>query len=358
MASIIERKNSDGSLSYQVKIRKAGYPQVTETFTTKKEAVAFAKVTEAEMIRGSYKDVSHMKTILLSDLLDYWEPLAKTKKSYANDLKYRIAFWRSSPLANRPILNLSYKDFNDFRDSRISAGCASSTVKNDLAVIVSAWKVHPHSMGNVCPASATQRTLKPSKSRNRRLSQLEREYLFRNLEDTKCSDEKRKNRWAILVVRFALATSARLSEILFFEWQDIKGNVVHLRETKNGAERHVPLSPESLAVLEEAKALGGKFGKVFKTTKSAVDQSWRRALERARFEYKSDGGQDKDFLVDLHFHDLRHEAASTWARKVNNVFQLQLITGHRDVRSLSRYVNQNENDARELATAMQLAYTK
>lgn len=58
-----------------------------------------------------------------------------------------------------------------------------------------------------------------------------------------------------------------------------------------------------------------------------------------------------DFLVDFRFHDNQHEAASRWARDFDLV-KLKMITGHKDARSLLRYVNPDEEDVALIAATM------
>ena len=67
-------------------------------------------------------------------------------------------------------------------------------------------------------------------------------------------------------------------------------------------------------------------GRVFMTTGEAVKQAFSRCCKRAG-------------LVDLHFHDLRHESTTPLARKLPNIIELAKVTGHRDVNMLRRYYN-------------------
>lgn len=43
--------------------------------------------------------------------------------------------------------------------------------------------------------------------------------------------------------------------------------------------------------------------------------------------------------MDLVFHDLRHDALSRWAERGMSLPDLQAIGGHRDLRSLRRYLH-------------------
>ncbi|MHB9100889.1 MAG: tyrosine-type recombinase/integrase [Sulfuricella sp.] len=42
-------------------------------------------------------------------------------------------------------------------------------------------------------------------------------------------------------------------------------------------------------------------------------------------------------MADFNFHDLRHSAISRMAKVIPNIIELARISGHRDVKMLSRY---------------------
>ena len=46
-------------------------------------------------------------------------------------------------------------------------------------------------------------------------------------------------------------------------------------------------------------------------------------------------------MLNLHFHDLRHEATSRIAERLDNILELSAVTGHKDVRMLKRYYHPN-----------------
>jgi integrase len=172
------------------------------------------------------------------------------------------------------------------------------------------------------------------------------------------------------------------------------------RATKNEEPyRAVPLTSAAVAILVELKNRDGNVvklprGKVFRTTASAIKQSWERAVVRARDTYeretlmtglaangmsekdaaaeirkvKRSGGRtpakpkpphkvtltitqnlaDDPLLTDLHFHDLRHEATSRLAEKLQ-LHELMKVTGHKGTRMLARYYHPRAEDlARKL----------
>ncbi len=65
---------------------------------------------------------------------------------------------------------------------------------------------------------------------------------------------------------------------------------------------------------------------MFALTVNALKLSWQRLVKRAG-------------IVDLHSHDLRHEAISRLFEKGLSVPEVALISGHRDMRMLFRYAS-------------------
>ena len=136
------------------------------------------------------------------------------------------------------------------------------------------------------------------------------------------------NSWFRPVVLFAIETGMRRGEILSLTWENVHlgKRYVHLPDTENGDSRDVPLSPQALELLRDLLR-NIRFDQVvfclhFKVLKS----SWRRACSRAG-------------IIDLRFHDLRHEATSRFFDKGLNVMQVAAITGNKDPRMLQRYTH-------------------
>ena len=69
-----------------------------------------------------------------------------------------------------------------------------------------------------------------------------------------------------------------------------------------------------------------------------------RCVARARALYEvdcaaSDGKPAAEFLTDLRFHDLRHEAASRLFEKGLNPMEVASMTGHKSMQMLKRYTH-------------------
>jgi integrase len=153
------------------------------------------------------------------------------------------------------------------------------------------------------------------------------------------------------VVRFAIETAARQGELCRLDWRDVdlKKATAKLRDTKNGDDRIIPLSAKAVAVLKDLEGgITRLTGPAFGMTESALKQSFTRAVIRARKAYEKACLERKrkpaeDVLVDLHFHDLRHEATSRLAEKLA-MHELAKVTGHKDTRMLLRYYHPKAED--------------
>jgi integrase len=199
---------------------------------------------------------------------------------------------------------------------------------------------------------------KVDNARDRRLSAEEERYLMAALDDpgdaVKTKGKDRRNEWTPKVARWAIETAMRQGEILALDWKhvDLDKGTAHLPETKNGTARTVPLSLQAVAIIRPTeKVTPLRKGNVFPTTASAIKQSFARAVARGRRNYVADCLAASiepldDFLVDLTFHDLRHEATSRLA----DIFEMQKlmkITGHKDSRMLARYYHPRAEDLAE-----------
>ena len=133
--------------------------------------------------------------------------------------------------------------------------------------------------------------------------------------------------WGFL---FAIETALRRGELLAMERKDIYDGYVHLPKTKNGEPRVVPLSEEAKALLSLIKHTGRK---IIPQSENAFRLMWEKR--------KAEIG-----LLNLHFHDTRHEAITRMVRvRKLPVEVLAKITGHKKIDVLvNTYYNPNAED--------------
>jgi integrase len=140
------------------------------------------------------------------------------------------------------------------------------------------------------------------------------------------------------VLRFAIETGMRRSELLRVEWRDLDeaSRTLRIRMAKNGHPRTIALSAAALAALAGVQRHEDE-ARIFPMSANALRLAWERLKRRAGIE-------------DLRFHDLRHEAISRLFEKGLNVPEVAVMSGHRDPRMLFRYTHPRPEDiARKLA---------
>jgi integrase len=128
-------------------------------------------------------------------------------------------------------------------------------------------------------------------------------------------------------VLLAIETGLRRGELVGMRWRDIdwRQRVLRVPETKIGIPRTIPLSGKALAILFSLPA--GK-ATVLGITANALRQAWQRLRDRAG-------------AIDLHFHDLRHEAVSRLFELGLSLPEVAIISGHKEPRMLLRYTHLN-----------------
>ena len=315
----------------------------------------WARGIENEMDRGVFVNRAEAESTTLGEALTRYErEVSATKKGYEQE-KRRISFWQSHPLARRTLATLRPSDFAGYKNARLAAGTAASTIRNDLAIVSHMFTICLKEWGIPVQNHIKQiRLPRAPNARTRRLVHDEYERIERSFDSAeKTGGGTRTNIWICPAFSLSVETAARRSELLRLKWKDVDllGQVAKLRKTKNGdEERDVPLSLAAVAVLRALPRSAN--GKVINTTASAVDQSWRRCLARARRTYEleliADGKSqaeidDDKLLIDLTWHDLRHEATSRLAEKLQ-MHELMKVTGHCDSKMLARYYHPRATD--------------
>jgi len=120
-----------------------------------------------------------------------------------------------------------------------------------------------------------------------------------------------------MAIRIAFYSGMRLSEILKAV---PRGGVWVLLDTKNRSPRNVPIHPKVAVCARRFEAC----------PKITIQWAWRKA-------------RDKSGLVHLHFHDLRHSAASAMLGAGVDLHTIGKVLGHKDSRSTQRYSHLSMN---------------
>ncbi len=329
--------------SWRAIITKQGYPRQTKTFDTRKEAEDWATTIESEMVRNLFVSIKEAENTTLEEALVRYEREVIPSKKGAKQESMRMRIWKRSSLANRSLASIQGKDIAAYRDARLKE-VAPNTVRHELAILshVFTIAVKEWGMGGLGNPVKQIRAPKMPPGRDRRLKPGELERILSVSESPVLPD----------LARFAIETAMRQEEIAKMEWAhvDLKKRVLTIPEAKVEP-RRIPLSPVACSILSSlARRIDGK---VWGVKPHAISVAWRRAVSRARVAYEKvcieqNALPDPGYLVDLTFHDLRHEATSRFFEKGLNPMQVAAITGHKTLEMLKRYTHLKAEDLAEL----------
>lgn len=351
MATITKR----GDLQWQAKIRRKGYPPQSRTFAAKADAEAWARDIEREMDRGIFLDRSEAEATTLYAALERYSREVTPRKKGARAELSRIKRWQERPLASCSLARIRGKDLAKFRDDRRAEDKAENTIRLDLALLSALYETARRDWGMEGLANPVRMIKAPggSNKRERRLLPDEEAWLLTGIEVVM---PRTANMRAL--IRLALETGMRQSELLKIEWEDVdsKRKFIHLADTKSGDPRDVPLSPVALEVLHGLpRPIAG--GRIFDVSQDRLIRAFNQACKTGRELYERDAGKKPavGWLQNLRFHDLRHEAASRWA-SVLAAQELAKMFGWRTLQMALRYYHPTgESLAEKLARAQQAA---
>lgn len=187
--------------------------------------------------------------------------------------------------------------------SRYGKDMAPATIRARIRYLVAAcryaWKYH--GFGTIDPGA---RVITPQ-VRNERRVYIDRREMLKIAR-------KIKNRKVRRVIRIAFYSGMRLGEILSAR---VEGGRWHLDDTKNGEPRIVPIHPRVWTAAHNTSR---------KPAKITVQSYFKEAARALGHK-------------DLHFHDLRHSAASEMINNDIDLYTVGAVLGHRDQRSTARY---------------------
>lgn len=321
---------------HQVQIRRKGFPTISRSFTNFADAKEWARHMERQADRGELgPDRKVLDTITLAELLTrYLEEVVPIKRHGETDTFALNLVLRHS-ISKKRLSDLSHNDFVGYRDERLKK-VSPATLKRQLTPIRHMFRHARDEWGiplRENPLSKV-RLVETDKRRERRLRSDELDRLLK-------AAGKTRNPFILPVVRFALETAMRRSEILALRVRDvdIERCTATIRISKNGYSRTIPLSSLAVAILETTIAVMSEKDKagnerIFPITPLALRLAWVRLTKRAKVD-------------DLHFHDLRHEAISRFFEKGLTVPEVASISGHRDIRMLMRYAHADKGKLAE-----------
>ena len=316
---------------WRAQIRRKGQPLQNATFDTKAQAETWAREIESRMDRGTFFDNGEAERTTLNEALDrYYREISSQKHHPVQELQ-RIRRWQKHVLAKRFLASLRGADFAKYRDGRREDGKAENTIRLELHLISHLFVIARKEWGMEGLINPVANIRKPggSRQRDRRLELGEYERIHASLTAS-------SNPYVAPAFDLAIETTLRQGMLfeLRWEWVDWARRVIRIPESyrnkgNKGVPVAVPLSSKAMGVLQAMpRAISGK---ILDCSPNALRVIWDRRMKELA-------------IVDLHWHDLRHEGASILFEKGLEIMAVASITGHTNPATLRRYVHLRAED--------------
>ena len=321
MASV--RKHGD---KWQARVQRKDQPSVAKSFSTKSDALKWARSVESQLDQGTLAPKQTMPRLML--MVDrYVEEVTRSKKGKSQE-QYRANQFRKTKLADMAIDKITGVVVAQYRDERLKK-VSANTVRLELSFLSVVFEQCRKEWGVAVLNPVKQiRMPKPGKPRQRRLEAGEEEALLQACRESGAH-------YLQTFVALAIETGMRFGELANVTWENVNLNTrtIYLADTKNGSPRTVPLSTRAFnAIQTQPRSIDGR---LFSAKPGSIRSAFLIALTRAQATQPD----SKNFLRELRFHDLRHEAVTRLFEKGLNAIEVGMVSGHKTLSMLQRYTH-------------------
>jgi integrase len=338
MGTVIPRKRSDGSTGYQAQllIKRGGKIVHREgrTFDRKQAAAAWLEKREKELAKpGSFERLRAPDPILAAVIDRYTDEsikkIGRTKAQVLRAIKtYDIASKTCSEITSTDVIAFA---------NQLIIKVTPQTVANYLSHLAAVFAVARPAWGYPLDQTAMKDAFvvakrlgiaSKSRERDRRptLDELDKvmEHFGERLKRRPSSIPMQR------VIGFAIFSTRRLEEITRILWKDldVEGSRVLVRDMKNPGEKigndvWCELPAEAMQIV---LSMPKRHAEIFPYCGDTIGTNFTRACQLLD-------------IIDLHFHDLRHDGVSRLFEIGRNIPQVAAVSGHRSWSSLKRYTH-------------------
>lgn len=300
--------------TWQVQIRIKGQPPLSRSFPTKAAGQDWVDREEAAAKRGTVK-IPHSITLgaLLSEYLTVTN--SSTDKAFIKTFTNRCSF------LDKPIVKLTAADFLSYRDDQLKT-VQKASYNRSIKPLVAAFKyaIEEKRFPVDCADCLKTTKLKAKATKRRRRCHHDEENRFLSA----CSDP---TLGAVVIV--LVETSMRCGELWLAKKSNVRDGMLYIPkdDTKTKSPRTVALSPRALGAVDMLAA------------QSATDKLVARSEGVLKKKFRKVCAETG--IVDLHIHDLRHEALSRLAEKGFGPAELMSQSGHTQLNQLGDYIHAN-----------------
>lgn len=332
MASITKHISPGSKVTkYRAHIRRTGQVSISKLFTTKKEAELWARDIESLQDKGSKHDHRGARETSVGSLFErFRDEVAPTRKGAKWEIVRVNRLLRTARFMKRRLDQIKPLDIRDWRDERlteVSAASVSREMKLISSVFTKSIKLWDAPL-LVNPCFNVEKPANSDNARNRRPSLAEIEQITKACGLQEGLPPKVSIEYAGWAFLLAIETAMRISEIATVKVGACHPNdrYIQLVDTKNGDNRAVPLSKRAAEIVVLLSTGKKADEDLIPVTPETLGMAFAKVCKQLK-------------IIDLHFHDSRHEATTRLSKKLVNVLELSAVTGHKTLSNLKRYYN-------------------
>lgn len=329
MASIKKLKSG----RWQAQVRLNGV-RASSTKSTKVEAKDWAAAKEYEIKNSGLTQSATASCTFGEAALRYELEFSRGKRGVKWE-QGQIKRLLEMPIAKLNLRKIERSDIRKWRDDRIKKVQGSTVCREwNLLSHIFATARDEWELLDVNPMVGVKRP-KENPARDRLIpdSDIEQICVAGGFDETTASSVQGEVCIAFL---FAIESAMRAGEICQLLWENVdtieRTAFLPAEITKTGKRRTVALSSRAVELLLFLPP--SNHGRCFNMTSPQLDANFRKI-------------KSKTAVVDLHFHDTRHEAITRLSRKMP-VLALARNVGHTNINQLMTYYNEEAKDLAKL----------
>lgn len=324
---------------WRAQVRRKGHPPLTRTFDKRKHAEDWARSIEEGMRAGKFADERKLADITIPKLIEKYEEEVGKHKPLGRSKLGALKFLKVG-LADKTLASLDAHAVIDYAKNRRASGAGGVTIGLEMTYLGNVLRIARTVLKipvTGTPVEEARPSLKfltlvsKSKERDRRPTEAEIIALCKHF------DGKARQRLPMAdIIRFAIATAMRASEITSIRWDDLdeQDRTIVIRDRKHpnekiGNNQTVPLLGEAFEIVKRQPKTAD--GRIFPYNEKTFSTIFPRACADLK-------------IVDLRFHDLRHEGISRLFEAGFRIEQVALVSGHREWKMLRRYTQVRAKD--------------
>ena len=336
MGTIKKRRRADGTTAHsaQILLTRDGVivHRESKTFNDPKMAQGWIDKREKALGKPGGLEAAKVGRETLKQAIDKY--IATSRKKIGRTKAQVLETIKAMPIASKRCADIKSQELVELAET-LSVSRAPSTVGNYMshlqsvfAVARPAWgfELDPEEMKGALKVTRRMGLTAKSEERDRRptLDELDRLMThFGTVESRRAGTVPMQK-----IIAFAIFSTRRQEEITRIQWGDLEPGRVLVRDMKHpgdkiGNDTWCNLVPEAERII---KAMPGSRPGIFPVTADAISTAFTRACKLLG-------------IVDLHFHDLRHDGISRLFEMGWTIPHVAEVSGHRSWQSLKRYTH-------------------